>query len=86
MYRTEHVGDEPPLTLSERARLRGLEREVRELRLICGFRTELRKACPDTDTEAGVAAESAPSSRNCEALSTDAGVLADRLVVATKRL
>jgi transposase-like protein len=28
-YRTEHAGDEPPLTLSERARLRELEREVR---------------------------------------------------------
>ena len=26
-YRTEHAGDEPPLTLSERARLRELERE-----------------------------------------------------------
>ncbi len=32
-YRTEHAGDEPPLTLSERARLRELEREVRELRM-----------------------------------------------------
>src|SRR6266545_4450315 len=32
-YRREHAGEEPPLTLSERARLRELEREVRELRL-----------------------------------------------------
>jgi transposase len=32
-YRTEYAGDEPPLTLSERARLRELEREVRELRM-----------------------------------------------------
>src|ERR671933_102122 len=32
-YRAEHAGDEPPLTVSERARLRELEREVRELRL-----------------------------------------------------
>jgi transposase len=32
-YREAHVGDEPPLTLSERARLRELEKEVRELRL-----------------------------------------------------
>jgi transposase len=32
-YRKEHVGEEPPLTVSERARLRELEKEVRELRL-----------------------------------------------------
>ncbi len=32
-YRAEHAGDEPPLTISERARLRELEKEVRELRL-----------------------------------------------------
>ena len=32
-YRETHAGDEPPLTLSERARLRELEKEVRELRL-----------------------------------------------------
>jgi transposase len=32
-YRKNHAGDEPPLTLSERARLRELEKEVRELRL-----------------------------------------------------
>jgi transposase len=32
-YRTEHAGDEPPLNLSERARLRELGREVRELRM-----------------------------------------------------
>jgi transposase len=31
-YREEHAGDEPPLQLSERARLRELERENRELR------------------------------------------------------
>ena len=31
--RTEHVEDEPVLTLSERARLKELEREVRELRM-----------------------------------------------------
>ena len=36
-YRTEHAGDEPPLTLSERARLRELEREVRELRMKAEF-------------------------------------------------
>ena len=32
-YRVAHATDEPPLTVSERARLRELEREVRELRL-----------------------------------------------------
>lgn len=32
-YRRGHVGDEPPLTVSERARLRELEREARELRM-----------------------------------------------------
>jgi len=32
-YRAEHAEDEPPLQLSERARLRELERENRELRL-----------------------------------------------------
>jgi transposase len=32
-YRKEHASDEPPLTISERTRLRALEKEVRELRL-----------------------------------------------------
>jgi transposase len=32
-YRRNHAGDEPPLMVSERARLRELEKEVRELRL-----------------------------------------------------
>jgi transposase len=32
-YRKNHAGDEPPLALSERARLRELEKEIRELRL-----------------------------------------------------
>ena len=32
-YRRDHAGEEPPLGVSERARLRELEREVRELRL-----------------------------------------------------
>jgi transposase-like protein len=36
-YRAEHAGDEPPLNLSERARLRELEREVRELRMKTEF-------------------------------------------------
>ena len=32
-YRQKHVEDEPPLQVSERARLRELERENRELRM-----------------------------------------------------
>ena len=32
-WRIAHAGDEPVLTLSERARLKELEREVRELRM-----------------------------------------------------
>jgi len=32
-YRAEHAGDEPPLTVSERARLREAERELREARM-----------------------------------------------------
>jgi transposase len=32
-YRAEHADDEPPLDVSERARLRGAERELRELRM-----------------------------------------------------
>ena len=31
--RAEHAGDEPPLTVSERARLREAERELREARM-----------------------------------------------------
>jgi len=36
-YREKHAEDEPPLELSERARLRELEREVRELRMKADF-------------------------------------------------
>jgi transposase-like protein len=32
-YRREHVGEEPALSLSERARLREAERQLRELRM-----------------------------------------------------
>ena len=32
-WRAEHVGDEPALNLTERARLKEVEREVRELRM-----------------------------------------------------
>jgi transposase len=36
-YKAEHAEDEPPLTVSERARLKELERENRELRQKCDF-------------------------------------------------
>jgi len=36
-YRVEHADEEPPLTVSERTRLRELEREVRELRMKTEF-------------------------------------------------
>ena len=36
-YRRAHADEEPPLSLPERARLRELEREVRELRLKSEF-------------------------------------------------
>ena len=36
-YRVNHAGDEPPLQVSERARLRELERENRELRMKADF-------------------------------------------------
>ncbi len=40
-YRAEHAGDEPPLTVPERARLREAERELRETRMELEF---LKKA------------------------------------------
>ncbi len=36
-YRLDHVGEEPPLTLPERVRLRELERENRELKMKAEF-------------------------------------------------
>jgi transposase len=36
-HRVEHADDEPPLTVPERARLRELEKENRELRLKAEF-------------------------------------------------
>ena len=40
-YRREHAGEEPPLAVNERARLKELERENRELRMQAEF---LKKA------------------------------------------
>src|SRR6266496_1788218 len=45
-YRREHAGEEPPLTISERARLRELEKEVRELRMKAEFLGERRPSSP----------------------------------------
>jgi transposase len=45
-YRKNHAGDEPPLTISERARLRELEKEVRELRLEKEFLGKPRPSSP----------------------------------------
>ena len=36
-YRVEHADEEPPLPMSERARLRELERENRELKMKAEF-------------------------------------------------
>ena len=36
-YRVEHADEEPPLSMSERARLRKLERENRELKMKAEF-------------------------------------------------
>jgi transposase-like protein len=36
-YRREHAGDEPPLSVNERVRLREAERELRELRQKVAF-------------------------------------------------
>ena len=36
-YREKHAGEEPPLQISERARLRELERENRELKMRVEF-------------------------------------------------
>jgi transposase len=33
LYRKEHAGEEPPLSVNERARLQEAERELRELRM-----------------------------------------------------
>jgi transposase len=44
-YRREHAGEEPPLSLNERARLRELERETMELKMEVEF---LKKGAPRT--------------------------------------
>ena len=47
-YRKKHAEDEPPLVLSERARLRELERENRELRMKNEFLSKAAAyVCPE---------------------------------------
>jgi transposase len=47
-YRENHAGDEPPLQVSERARLRELERENRELRMKADFLSKAAAyVCPE---------------------------------------
>jgi transposase len=47
-YRREHAGEEPPLTVNERARLRELERETRELKMENEFLKKPRHTSPAT--------------------------------------
>ena len=44
-YRVDHAGEEPPLSISDRARLRELEKENRELKMKADF---LGKGAPRT--------------------------------------
>jgi transposase-like protein len=44
-YRREHAGDEPPLDISERARLREAERQLRDVKMENEF---LKKGAPRT--------------------------------------
>ena len=44
-YKREHAGEEPPLTVSERARLREQERELRELRQKVAFLEKVAAVC-----------------------------------------
>jgi transposase len=41
----KHAEDEPPLELSDRARLRELEREIRELRMKADFLSKAAAVC-----------------------------------------
>jgi transposase len=47
-YRERHAGDEPALPVPERARLRELERENRELKMKAGFLSKAAAyVCPE---------------------------------------
>ena len=45
-YRREHAGEEPQLTLDERARLRETERELREVKMENEFLKYVRRTSP----------------------------------------
>ena len=45
-YRVDHTGEEPPLSISDRSRLRELERENRELKMKAEFLEKLRPSSP----------------------------------------
>ena len=45
-YRADHAGEEPPLSITERARLRELEKENRELRMKAEFWEKPRPSSP----------------------------------------
>jgi transposase len=53
-YRTEHAGEEPPLTMTERTRLRELERENRELKMKAEFWGKRRPSSPRSISERSV--------------------------------
>ena len=56
-YRKNHAGDEPPLQISERARLRELERENRELRMKNDFLSKAAAyVCPERQSAGRVGA------------------------------
>ncbi|WP_406505378.1 IS3 family transposase [Streptomyces sp. NBC_00212] len=71
-YRQEHAGEEPPLNISERARLRELERENRELRMKTEFLGKsgglLRSGIPVTEKYEFIDGESGtyPVQRMCD--------------------
>jgi transposase-like protein len=48
-YRREHAGEEPPLSVSDRARLREVERENRELRMEVEFLKKRRQCATNTE-------------------------------------
>ncbi len=47
-YRREHAGEEPPLTVNERARLREFEREIREQKMELEFLKKPQHTSPAT--------------------------------------
>jgi hypothetical protein len=70
-YRTEHPGDKPPLTLSERASLRELEREVRAFaneNRVPGKAAAFPSLTPPMDIVGSMAAVARQGEHCCDAL------------------